>query len=117
MVAADQFLVDRSAVSLIKQVVKPSIKRGLRLRSETSSVKELNKYRPPDRQIPTTMDNPIEKQALDEPYDWNFDDFKEMSLQVRLPHCALPPILSSCTLFNKCSSAARPPDARPVKLV
>jgi len=71
----------KSAVSLIKQVVKPSIKRGLRLRSETSSVKELNKYRPPDRQIPTTMDNPIEKQALDEPYDWNFDDFKEMSLQ------------------------------------
>ena len=71
----------KSFMSLFKQLVKPYVKRKRRLAAENKSIKKANRIRPSDRKFPHTIENAVEREAINEPYDSNFDDFKEMSLQ------------------------------------
>ena len=71
----------KSFMSLFKQLVKPYVKRKRRLAAENKSIKKANMIRPSDRKFPHTIENAVEREAINEPYDSNFDDFKEMSLQ------------------------------------
>jgi hypothetical protein len=72
----------KQVIIQVRQAVKPRIKRYSRLKQENLSIHRINASLPPGQpKFATTFDNPIEEQRIKEPYDSNFDDFKEMSIQ------------------------------------
>ena len=78
----------KQMVSQIKQIVKPLLKRSIRMRKENASIKKANKKliqsqdNVADKMLSTEYENPIEAEYLYEPYVDTFEDFKEMSIQV-----------------------------------
>ena len=78
----------KQLVSQIKQIVKPKLKRCMRVRKENKSIKKENKKAMMEsvdaasaKVISTEFENPLEEEYMYEPYTSTFEDFKEMSIQ------------------------------------
>ena len=75
----------KQTISLAKQYIKPKMRARGQKKAEEGDIKKKNKDRDPAFQYPLTLDNAVEAEKFLAPYDSNFDDFKEMSIQVILP--------------------------------
>ena len=72
----------KQVMTQIKQVVKPWYQTGRRLSKENKGIRKANRMRAREDWFPLMIENPIEAERLRQPYTSNFDDFKEMSIQV-----------------------------------
>jgi hypothetical protein len=71
----------KQGASLLKQYVQPLHAARGRVKKENSEIIQKNKFRAEGHQYPLEIDNQFEKEKFLAPYESNFDDFKEMSIQ------------------------------------
>jgi len=71
----------KQMASLLKQYIKPKLNTRKRVNAENAEIIEKNRLRADGHKYPLEINNTLEREKFLAPYESNFDDFKEMSIQ------------------------------------
>lgn len=71
----------KQLASLVKQSVKPKLATRGRVNKENAEIIQKNQLRAEGHKYPLEIENQFESEKFLVPYESNFDDFKEMSIQ------------------------------------
>ena len=72
----------KQMASLLKQYIKPKLNTRKRVNAENAEIIEKNRLRADGHKYPLEINNTLEREKFLAPYESNFDDFKEMSIQL-----------------------------------